>query len=983
DDVVIGTQTTDGNGEYLFEDLEAGNYQVEVLNTNGALDGLDQTADPDGTLDNGSMVELDPGENDLDQDFGYDAPENPDIEIEKSTNGVDADTPEEAPEINAGETVTWTYEVTNTGDVPFDESEVVVTDDIEGTITNIIEKINGNQDNILDPGETWIYEQTGIAQDLSTVTNTVIDFETDGLGNALPAGTIIDDEYQNLGVTISATQFGAMIFDSANPTGGDPDLGTDSEGNILIISEDGDSSDPDDNAGGGVITFDLDNPVDFNSINFVDIEETGGEVRTIDVDGNIIDTTAIPAPGNGSLQTLNINDSDVAKIEVELAGSGAISGLDFDSIGDGIYKNIGTVVADDVTDEDPSHYVNGEPDPQDPGIDIEKFTNGVDADTIEEAVEIAAGETVTWTYEVTNTGDVPFDISEIEVTDDQEGTITNISNQGDGDDTLDPNETWIYEQTGTAQDLTTATSSQDITFNLTGNSSTTGSNGNVRTFTQNGVSVDVRAFSSNKSGGNWRTAYLGAYSGGLGVTNRNESGSHHRVDNGTSNDYVLFEFDQEVTVDRAFLSSISNDSDISVWIGDRDGDISLLDGNILNDFAKENQNGGNGGSDNARWSNFNADELTGDTIVISARQDDHDDAFKLKKLDLSVAGETTIGNYVNIGTVTAGSVSDEDQSSYTNPEPDPQNPGIDIEKFTNGVDADTVEEAVEIAAGETVTWTYEVTNTGDVPFDKSDIEVTDDQEGTITNISGQGNGDNTLDPGETWIYEKTGTAQDLMTVTEGATETFNFTDNSGLDGPNGNIRTFDAGDLSVKASAFSRDDQGNWDESFLGSFSGGLGVTDNSEGNGSDNKHKVDNVYRDNYVLFEFSEDVVVDEALLASVTNDSDITYWVGSKEDAFTDHNILSDNFLDSLEFTEDNNGGSSSRWANINNGEVSGNILVIAASTSDETPEDRFKIKKLEVQQVESVESGFYQNLGTVDINGLTDEDLSHYVNPDFSI
>ncbi|NES77280.1 MAG: hypothetical protein F6K06_16410 [Okeania sp. SIO1H4] len=109
--------------------------------------------------------------------------------------------------------------------------------------------------------------------------------------------------------------------------------------------------------------------------------------------------------------------------EVELAGSSAISGLDFDSIGDVIYKNIGTVVADDVTDEDPSHYVNGEPDPQDPGIDIEKFTNGVDADTIEEAVEIAAGETVTWTYEVTNTGDLPFDENEVVVTDDQERRI--------------------------------------------------------------------------------------------------------------------------------------------------------------------------------------------------------------------------------------------------------------------------------------------------------------------------------------------------------------------------------------------------------------------------------------------------------------------------------------------------------------------------------------------------------------------------------
>ncbi|MGD1808903.1 SdrD B-like domain-containing protein, partial [Dapis sp. BLCC M126] len=74
DDVVIGTETTDADGKYLFDGLDAGNYQVEVLNNNGALDGLDQTADPDGTLDNGSMVELAQGEDNLDQDFGYDAP---------------------------------------------------------------------------------------------------------------------------------------------------------------------------------------------------------------------------------------------------------------------------------------------------------------------------------------------------------------------------------------------------------------------------------------------------------------------------------------------------------------------------------------------------------------------------------------------------------------------------------------------------------------------------------------------------------------------------------------------------------------------------------------------------------------------------------------------------------------------------------------------------------------------------------------------
>ena len=929
------------------------------------------------------MVELDPGENDLDQDFGYDAPENPGIEIEKSTNTVDADTPDLAPEIVAGETVTWTYEVTNTGDVSFDESEVVVTDDQEGTITNIVDKINGDDDNTLEPGETWIYEQTGIAQDLSTATNTVIDFETDAEGNPLDAGTVIDTEYSALGLTISATGGSnqAMIFDSANPTGGDSDLATDSEGNILIISEDGDSSDPDDEAHGGVITFDLDNPVELNSINFVDIEETGGEVRTTDVDGNVT-TTAIPAPGDGSLQTLDIDDSDVVKVEVDLVGSGAISGLDFDSIGDGIYKNIGTVVADGVEDSDPSHYVNGEPDPQNPGIDIEKFTNGVDADTIEEAVKIAAGETVTWTYEVTNTGDVPFDISEIEITDDQEGTITNISNQGDGDDTLAPNETWIYEQTGIAQDLSTATSSQDFTFNFTGNSYTTGSHGNVRTFTQNGVSVDVSAFSSNKSGGNWKTAYLGVYNGALGVTNRNESGSHHRVDNGTSNDYILFEFDKEVTVDRAFLSSISKDSDISVWIGDRDGDISLLNSDILNDFTKENKNGGNGGSDKARWANFNADELTGDTLVIAAKTNDNkdNDAFKVKKLDLSVAGDTTIGNYVNIGTVTAGSVSDQDQSSYTNPEGElePENPGIEIEKSTNGVDADTPDLAPEIAAGETVTWTYEVTNTGNVSFDIDDIEVTDDQEGTITHISHQGDGDDTLAPGETWIYQETGTAQDLTTTTSSQDITFHLTGNSYTTGSDGNVRTFTQNGVSVDVSAFSSNKSGgDWKKAYLGAYGGGLGVTNQNEGGSG---HRVDNGGSNDYILFEFDEEVIVDRAFLDYVSGGSDITVWIGDRDGE--DISLLNNDILN--DFTKENNddyNNNHDRWADFNANELKGDTLVIAARTDHN--HDAFKLRKLDISVPGEESSGVYENIGTVSVNGLIDEDWSHYVNPDFSI
>ena len=53
---------------------------------------------------------------------------------------------------------------------------------------------------------------------------------------------------------------------------------------------------------------------------------------------------------------------------------------------------------------------------------------------------------------------------------------------------------------------------------------------------------------------------------------------------------------------------------------------------------------------------------------------------------------------------------------------------------------------------------------------------------------------------------------------------------------------------------------GAWTTAFLGAYGQyGLGVTDGSEGNGTGNSHKVDNIGdRNNYILFEFSKPVVV-----------------------------------------------------------------------------------------------------------------------------
>ncbi len=74
------TTTTDANGQYLFDNLPAGNYTVTVdtstvtsgLPSGVLLSNLIQTYDDDGTASaNKSDVTLASGENNLDQDFGY------------------------------------------------------------------------------------------------------------------------------------------------------------------------------------------------------------------------------------------------------------------------------------------------------------------------------------------------------------------------------------------------------------------------------------------------------------------------------------------------------------------------------------------------------------------------------------------------------------------------------------------------------------------------------------------------------------------------------------------------------------------------------------------------------------------------------------------------------------------------------------------------------------------------------------------------
>ena len=107
------------------------------------------------------------------------------------------------------------------------------------------------------------------------------------------------------------------------------------------------------------------------------------------------------------------------------------------------------------------------------------------------------------------------------------------------------------------------------------------------------------------------------------------------------------------------------------------------------------------------------------------------------------------------------------------------NPGISIVKLTDGVNDPNPNgsNVPQLVPGSTVTWTYLVTNTGNVPFPVADVVVTDNQPGVNPKpelnssgfIVGDTNDNNILDPGETWTYIATGTVVNLSNPPPGVT----------------------------------------------------------------------------------------------------------------------------------------------------------------------------------------------------------------------
>ena len=286
------------------------------------------------------------------------APKRPAIDVEKFVNGEDADAPT-GPVVDIGSFVTFRYVVTNTGDVPLTDVEM----EDPGFLTCTTALVAAGASFECGIGVTAV---AGQHENVATVhghwqAETLEDSDAGHYFGAEPARPAIDLE--------------------KHVNGADADL----------------ASDP--------------------------LHLTTGS--------SVVFTYHVTNSGNVILAQVAVTDDtgpDIVCPKTQLMPGEAMTCLSTTTARSGLQTNIGTATgtaghdesATQVTDSDPANYY-GDPAPA-PAIDIEKFVNGNDADTADAAYAVPVGTSLTFTYVVTNKGNVS--LTSVSVSDDTGLTVT-------------------------------------------------------------------------------------------------------------------------------------------------------------------------------------------------------------------------------------------------------------------------------------------------------------------------------------------------------------------------------------------------------------------------------------------------------------------------------------------------------------------------------------------------------------------------------
>ena len=383
----------------------------------------------------------------------------PAIDVEKSTNGQDADT-EPGTFILAGDAVTWTYAVTNTGNVTL--TAITLSDDVLGTVncpTSDLAPDESMSCTAIGTASAGQYANTGTVSGTPPVGAAVSDSDPSHYFGAAPA---IDVEKSTNGQDADA-QPGPLIlagdpvtwtYDVTNIgnatltaiTLSDDVLGTVSCPKVILAPDDSMSCTASDMASAGqyvntgtvsgtppvgAAVSDSDPSHYYGVTSSIKVEKfTNGQDADaqpgpfILVGDTVTWTYEITNTGNVTLTAVTLSDDVLGTVscpKVILAPGALMSCTASGTATAGQYVNTGTVIGtppagDAVRDSDPSHYFG-----VGPSIKVEKSTNGQDADTLPGPF-ILVGDSVTWTYDVTNTGNVT--LTAITLSDDVLGTVS-------------------------------------------------------------------------------------------------------------------------------------------------------------------------------------------------------------------------------------------------------------------------------------------------------------------------------------------------------------------------------------------------------------------------------------------------------------------------------------------------------------------------------------------------------------------------------
>ncbi len=204
------------------------------------------------------------------------------------------------------------------------------------------------------------------------------------------------------------------------------------------------------------------------------------------------------------------------------------------------------------------------------------------------------------------------------------------------------------------------------------------------------------------------------------------------------------------------------------------------------------------------------------------------------------------------------------------------------------------------------------------------------------------------------LFAATGIAvATLMPAAASAATQIDFTgSNTNSSNSAGNVRTFTFGTLKVEVTGWTLKADGTVAKSYVGQYDGlGLGITDPYE-NGNNNTHTVDSQGTIDFLVFQFSSNVVVSSAYLTPFsvggTTDSDATVAAGwtnvplSGALNFTNWNSVGLTFQN-MQYSQ---GDSSASWQPVNADGDGGSLFLIGAGTvpKPDGSIDGFKVRSL---------------------------------------